>query len=101
MDVEFYVVMNVSTTDDFDYEKRRVAKSVLYDANGKQILTSSELAYSSNEMLLISVRLWQPEDRGTMIENNNQIVTKLVVYQFNSNSIQQSDPYTLTFKRNE
>ena len=90
--------MNAS---DFDYEKRSVAKSVLYDANGKQVLAASDLAYSSNEMLFISAQLWPSTDQVTMFAKDNQIMTKLIVYQFNSNSIQQSDPYILIFKRNE
>ncbi len=93
MNVEFYVFMTVSNTDDFNYQKQSVAKSVLYDAGGKQVLTSSELAYSSNEMLLISAEL--------SFGMENEITTKLIVYQFEDNIIQQSDPYILTFKRNE
>jgi hypothetical protein len=85
--------MTVSNTDDFNYQKQSVAKSVLYDAGGKQVLTSSELAYSSNEMLLISAEL--------SFGMENEITTKLIVYQFEDNIIQQSDPYILTFKRNE
>lgn len=101
INVEFYVVMNVSNTGVFNYEKQGVAKSVLYDAVGEQVLASSELAYSSNEMLLISIQLWQPKDRVTMFDTENEAITKLIVYQFNDGTVQQSDPYILIFKRNE
>lgn len=101
MQVDFYVIMNVSTTDNFNYEKQSVAKSVLYDAVGKQVLALSDLAYSSNEMLGISVQLWQPENQLTPFDTENEVITRLVVYQFNGDDRQQSDPYILTFKRNE
>jgi len=101
MRVEFYVIMNISSTDDFNYEKQSIAKSVLYDAVGGQVLALSDLAYSSNEMLLISVQLWQPKDRVPLFDTDNEVITKLVVYQFNDGTIQQSDPYILTFKRTE
>ncbi|CAF3422941.1 unnamed protein product [Rotaria socialis] len=99
--VEFYVGMNVSNTGDFNYEQRTVAKSVLYDAMDNQVLASSELAFFSNEMLLISVNLWQPKDRVAMFDNENEVATKLIVYRFDDGTIRQSDPYILIFKRNE
>ncbi len=101
MDVNFYVGMNVSNTNGFNSERQSVAKSVLYNAVGNQVLASTDLAYSSNEMLAISAQLWRPEDRVTIFDTENKVITKLVVYQFNNDVIQQSDPYTLTFKRNE
>jgi len=101
MRVEFYVVMNVSNKDDFNYAKQSIAKSVLYDAVGQQVLASSDLAYSSNEMLLISVQLWQLTDRVPLFDTENEVITKLIIYQFNDGIIQQSDPYILKFKRNE
>jgi hypothetical protein len=101
MFVNFYVGMNVSNGDDFNYEKRSIAKSVLHDAVGNQVLGASDLAYSSNEMLLISAQLWRPEDRVIMFDTDNTIITKLTVYQFTNGMVQQSDPYTLIFKRNE
>ncbi|CAF2104314.1 unnamed protein product [Rotaria magnacalcarata] len=99
--VEFYVGMNVSNIDDFNNEQRTVAKSVLYDAMGNQVLASSELAFFSNEMLLISVNLWQPKDRVEMFDTENEVATKLIVYRFDNGTIRQSDPYILIFKRNE
>ncbi|CAF1255371.1 unnamed protein product [Rotaria magnacalcarata] len=98
---EFYVGMNVSNIDDFNNEQRTVAKSVLYDAMGNQVLASSELAFFSNEMLLISVNLWQPKDRVEMFDTENEVATKLIVYRFDNGTIRQSDPYILIFKRNE
>jgi hypothetical protein len=91
--VEFYVIMNTSNTDDFNNRKESIAKSVLYDADRKQVLALTDLAYSSNEMLLISAQL--------SFDTNNEADTKLVVYQFNDGIVRQSDPYILTFKRNK
>ncbi len=93
MSVNFYVIMNATNTDDFNSGKQGVAKSVLYDAVGKQVLALSDLTYSSNEMLLISAQL--------PFDSKNEVATELVVYQFNDGIVRQSDPYILTFKRNK
>jgi hypothetical protein len=85
--------MNATNTDDFNSGKQGVAKSVLYDAVGKQVLALSDLTYSSNEMLLISAQL--------PFDSKNEVATELVVYQFNDGIVRQSDPYILTFKRNK
>ena len=91
MHVEFYVLMNVSNTDFNNGDN--IAKSVLYDADEKEVLALSDISYSSNEMLLISPQL--------SFDANNEAVTKLIVYQFNDGTIRQSYPYILTFKRNQ
>jgi hypothetical protein len=91
MHIDFYVIMNVSNTD-FNNGKN-VAKSVLYDTDRKEVLALSDIAYSSNEMLLISPQL--------SFDAQNEAVTKLIVYQFNDDTVRQSDPYILTFKRNQ
>jgi hypothetical protein len=93
MRAEFYIKMNVSNPN--------VAKSVLYNAMGNQVLTSSDLAYHSNEMMLMSVGLWQPENRVPMFDTDNEVTTKLIVYQFNGNNRTESNPYILKFQRNE
>src|ERR1700734_19885 len=82
MQVNFYVMMNVSTTDNFNS-----AKSILFDASGEQALATTDSAYSSNEMLLISVQLWQPKDQVAIFDTENEITTKLFVYHFDENVI--------------
>lgn len=63
--------MDVSNTSDFNYEYQGSARSVLSDGTRKQAIASSELAFSSHDMLLLSGEL------GFGIEN--QLVTQLIV----------------------
>ncbi len=83
--------MNVSNTNEFNDKKQCVAKSILYNGIGEKVLAMSDLAFSSNEMLLISGEL--------PFDNENEVVTQLIVYQFDDNIFRKSDPYILTFKR--
>lgn len=76
--------MNTSKTDNLNDGKRSVAKSVLYNAASKEVLASSDIAYSSNEMLLISAQL----SSGI----RNEVSTELIVYQFNNPIVRQSNP---------
>ncbi|CAF4701730.1 unnamed protein product [Rotaria sp. Silwood1] len=95
---EIFIRMNVS----HGFQDSVIAKSVLYDALGKRILTMTDFAYSSDEMMLMSALLWKPQDRVSGIDTNDQLTTQLVVYRFNGTMPPlSSPPYTIKFRRNQ
>lgn len=80
-------VPNQEVTEQYDI----VDKAVLYEGTGQQIIASSELAYSSHDMLLLEGDL--------QFGINSEFETQLIVYQFNTTSQQKSHPYSFTFQR--
>ena len=82
-------VPNQDVTEEYDIAD----KGVLYDATGQLIIASSELAYSSHDMLLLEGDLEFGID--------SEVVTRLIVYQFNTTSQQKSHPYSFTFQRDQ